>query len=62
VLLDDKKLVSQLCALERRTARSGRGSVDHPPGGAHDDVSNAACGALALAAAQASTMYSIFNH
>ena len=29
----------------RRTSRGGRDSVDHAPGG-HDDVANAACGAL----------------
>lgn len=44
-LLDNRRLVSQLCALERRTARAGRDSVDHPRGG-HDDLINAA--ALAL--------------
>ena len=44
-LLDNPRLVSQLCSLERRTARSGKDSVDHPPGG-HDDVINAAAGAL----------------
>jgi hypothetical protein len=44
-LLDDQRLISQLCSLERRTARGGRDSIDHPPG-AHDDVANAACGVL----------------
>jgi hypothetical protein len=47
-LLDDRRLVSQLVALERRTARGGRDSIDHRSG-AHDDVCNAACGALCLA-------------
>lgn len=47
-LLDDKRLVTQLCALERRTARSGRDSIDHGPG-AHDDVANAAAGAIVTA-------------
>jgi hypothetical protein len=47
-LLDHPRLISQLCNLERRTARSGRDSIDHPPGG-HDDVCNAALGALLLA-------------
>jgi hypothetical protein len=42
-LLDHAKLINQLCALERRTARSGRDSIDHPPG-AHDDVANAVAG------------------
>ena len=47
-LLDNPRLVSQLCGLERRTARSGRDLIDHAPG-AHDDVCNSACGALTLA-------------
>ena len=47
-LLDVKRLASQLCGLERRTARSGRDSIDHAPG-AHDDVANVAAGALLLA-------------
>jgi hypothetical protein len=37
-----------LVALERRTARSGRDSIDHPPGG-RDDVANAVAGALVMA-------------
>jgi hypothetical protein len=43
-----RKLISQLQRLERRV-RGARESIDHPPGG-HDDLSNAACGALVLAA------------
>jgi hypothetical protein len=42
------RLVSQLCGLERRTARGGRDSIDHPPG-AHDDLANSAAGAVASA-------------
>jgi hypothetical protein len=45
-LLDHPKMVAQLCSLERRTWRGGRDSIDHPPGGAHDDVINAVAGAL----------------
>jgi hypothetical protein len=44
-LLDHSRLVNQLVALERRTARGGRDSIDHPPGG-HDDVANAVAGML----------------
>jgi hypothetical protein len=44
-LLDHPRLLAQLANLERRTARGGRDSIDHAPG-AHDDVCNAACGAL----------------
>jgi hypothetical protein len=47
-LLDDKRLIGQLVALERRTSRSGKDTIDHAPG-AHDDIANAACGALVYA-------------
>jgi hypothetical protein len=47
-LLEHGRLVNQLCALERRTSRSGRDSIDHPVNG-HDDIANAAMGALLLA-------------
>jgi hypothetical protein len=49
-LLDNTKLVSQFANLERRTT-SARDKIDHPSGqGQHDDLSNAAAGALVLAA------------
>lgn len=44
-LLNDAKLVNQFSGLERRTSRGGRDSIDHRPG-AHDDLANAAAGAL----------------
>jgi hypothetical protein len=44
-LLDNPRLASQLVALERRTARSGRDTVDHTPGG-HDDLANVVAGVL----------------
>jgi hypothetical protein len=44
-LLDNDRLVVQLCSLERRTTRGGRDSIDHPPN-FHDDAANAAAGAL----------------
>ena len=47
-LLDHPRLIAQLCSLERRTARGGKDSIDHGPGG-HDDLANAAAGALVLA-------------
>jgi hypothetical protein len=47
-LLDIKRLITQLHGLERRTARGGKDSIDHGPG-RHDDVANAAAGALVLA-------------
>lgn len=46
-LLDNARLVSQLCALERRSTRGGRESIDHPPG-AHDDVANSVAGVATL--------------
>ncbi|MGH8525829.1 MAG: hypothetical protein ACREXY_16970, partial [Gammaproteobacteria bacterium] len=47
-LLDNKRLRAQVLGLERRTARGGKDSIDHRPGG-HDDLANAALGALSLA-------------
>ena len=47
-LLDNPRLISQLGALERRVGRSGKDSIDHRPG-AHDDLANAAAGALVYA-------------
>lgn len=44
-LLDHPRLLSQFANLERRTARGGRDSIDHAPK-AHDDVANAAAGAV----------------
>jgi hypothetical protein len=44
-LLDNELLNRQLLNLERRTSRAGKDSIDHPPG-AHDDIANAAAGAL----------------
>jgi hypothetical protein len=47
-LINNPRLISQLCSLERRTARSGKDSIDHTKGG-HDDIANAA--ALAIVSA-----------
>jgi hypothetical protein len=44
-LLDHTRMRRQLLDLERRTARGGRDTVDHPPR-KHDDLINAAAGAL----------------
>jgi hypothetical protein len=50
VLPRSDRLVAQLVALERRTARgTGRDSIDHPPR-AHDDLANAVAGACVVAA------------
>ncbi len=48
-LLDHPRALTQLATLERRTARSGRDSIDHAPG-AHDDLANVVAGGLVLAA------------
>ena len=48
-LLDLPRLRAQLGGLERRVARGGRDSIDHPPGG-HDNVINAVAGALVAVA------------
>jgi hypothetical protein len=44
-LLDNERLINQLCSLERRTGRGGKDSIDHRAG-AHDDVANACCGVI----------------
>ena len=54
-LLEHPRLIAQLCALERRTARGGRESIDHPPNG-HDDIANAVAGVLTLAGLEPSLL------
>jgi len=44
-LLNNDRMVNQLLGLERHTARSGKDSIDHSPGG-HDDIANAVAGVL----------------
>jgi hypothetical protein len=51
-LLDNERCINQLVGLERRTARSGRDSIDHAPG-ARDDVANALAGAIHLVLSEA---------
>lgn len=55
-LLDMPRLVSQLTTLERRTSRSGKDSIDHPPG-AHDDLANVVAGAVSFALKRESTPF-----
>jgi hypothetical protein len=43
----DKNLINELLNLERRTGRSGRDSVDHPPRGS-DDLANSVAGVTYL--------------
>lgn len=47
-LLDNELLINQFANLERRTRSGGRDLIDHAPG-AHDDLANAAAGAIELA-------------
>lgn len=47
-LLDNRKLVNQFANLERRTSPIGKDRIDHGPS-AHDDLANAAAGALVRA-------------
>jgi hypothetical protein len=55
-LLDNKKLVSRLCGLERRSVRgSGRDAIDHPLNG-HDDLANVTAGCLTLAGIERSLL------
>jgi hypothetical protein len=51
-LVDQPRLIQQIVSLERRTARGGRDTVDHPPNG-HDDLANVVAG-VALFASQSS--------
>jgi hypothetical protein len=57
-LLDLPRLAGQFCNLERRTARGGRDAIDHAPG-AHDDLANAAAGALLAVCGTSAGSYSV---
>ena len=46
----DNRLVNELLGLERRTARGGKDSIDHAPGG-HDDRANVCAGLVSTKAA-----------
>jgi hypothetical protein len=48
-LLDNDRLLHQLVSLERRAARGGRDSIDHPRG-AHDDIANCCAGSVVMCA------------
>lgn len=47
-LLDHPKTISQISNLERKTARGGKDSIDHPPR-QYDDLANSVAGVLVLA-------------
>jgi hypothetical protein len=44
-LLDNDRLLNQMSSLTRISRSGGKDTVDHPQNG-HDDLANAACGAL----------------
>jgi hypothetical protein len=49
-MLDHARAVNQFVSLERRVARSGKDSIDHPPGANnHDDLANVIAGAATIA-------------
>lgn len=48
-LLDQPRTTNQICQLERRTARGGRDSIDHPPN-SHDDLANGIAGLCGVVA------------
>lgn len=50
-LVDNPRLVNQIAALERRTSRGGKDSIDHPPQG-HDDLANVVAGVASVAVNQ----------
>jgi len=52
-LLDNKRLITQLLGLERHTSPGGKDRIDHGRG-SHDDLINAAAGALVMAAVRKS--------
>lgn len=54
-LLDNSRLAAQFVGLERRTARSGKDSIDHAPG-AHDDVVNTVAGVIVSLTSKAAPM------
>jgi hypothetical protein len=60
-LPDDVRLVAQIVGLERRTARGGRDSIDHAPGG-HDDLCNAVAGVISGALCNTMPYYGVYEY
>jgi hypothetical protein len=56
----DDRLVNQLIGLERRTARGGRDSIDHPPG-SHDDRANVIAGLVSTKATSSYDLETFIN-
>jgi hypothetical protein len=57
-LLDHPRLIQQLCSLERRTARSGKDSISHPPNG-HDDCANVVAGLASMTTGNTKGWYTV---
>jgi len=47
-LIENRRMVTQFAALERRTSSGGKDRIDHPQHGGADDVCNSAAGSLVL--------------
>jgi len=61
-LIDNKRLVAQYAALERRVMPGGKDRVDHPDrAGHHDDISNSCAGALWRASAEPGGICALFS-
>jgi hypothetical protein len=60
-LPDDMRLVAQIVGLERRTARGGRDSIDHAPGG-HDDLCNAVAGVISGGLCNTMPYYGVYEY
>jgi len=56
-LLDHKRGIAQLTGLERRTSRTGRDLISHPPSG-HDDIATVIAAVLVNASVEAEHGYS----
>jgi hypothetical protein len=60
-LIDNPRLISQFANLERRTFPTGRDRIDHDRSG-HDDLCNAAAGAMDLASRTSAKPLPIHPH
>jgi hypothetical protein len=59
-LIEHTRAINQIISLERRTARSGKDSIDHPPGH-HDDCANAIAGLCSTIANAPSINYAAWS-
>ena len=60
-LVDNPRAINQIASLERRTARGGRDSIDHPPRG-RDDAANAIAGLAYMASPKHETAPAAFGY